>query len=692
MQRKVILILGMHRSGTSALARILSLLGCDLPNTLMPPGPANPRGHWESSAFMALNDEILRSAGSRWDDWLEFNPQWYDSPVAPGFVQRGLDVLNKEFGTSPLFVLKDPRNCRLSRLWFDVLDRAEVEPLVVIPLRNPLEVSASIEARDGVHGDLATLVWLRHVLDAEHGSRGRRRVFLTYEDLLDNWAAVADRLQHALGLSWPRFTALTGQDVDAFIDQDSRHHVRSNDSVLANPMISQWVREADRILTKWAASGEDQEEYPLLDQIRQHLNDAGPAFARLTYTVAGERQKNRELRGIITAKDGELVQLQEQVTALKEAQALHAQRNVEQIAAHGKQLEQLETLRQDVERGKAAEKALIAAMTDNEGLEASFSAERERLNQLVAQGDAALAQARGEKTKLLSQIHVIQQELDHTKKTLDDRRHEFATVSSTLLQRDEEIFQTLAAVDVERGRVAEVEERLRITIEQLEAAEEKLRASEAWVFRLAKDRKTAEDQTAVAQARLATVEMALQSASERLAYLESQKARERQEKRQLLEQMEELKSSNDALHDQYEKSGERWNVSQSELVTISRILQQREAELAAAGNTRERSNSTEQANEVRILSNLLREKEADADHRAAQLAWLQKVSAVVTGYPRWWALAPRHWREKWQRGRLSRRGLFDAEAYLSRYPDVVSSDLDPLRHYIIHGMGENRTF
>ncbi|MBJ7441641.1 MAG: hypothetical protein JHD35_21850 [Sphingopyxis sp.] len=659
---------------------------------------------------MALNDEILRSAGSRWDDWLEFNPQWYDSPVAPGFIQRGLEVLNKEFGASPLFVLKDPRNCRLSRLWFDVLDKADVEPLVVIPLRNPLEVSASIEARDGVHSDVATLLWLRHVLDAEHGSRGRRRVFLTYEELLDNWAALADRLQHTLGLSWPRFTALTGQDVDAFIDHDSRHHVRSKDSVLANPMISQWVRETDRILTEWATSGEDQDEHPLLDKIRQQLNDSGPAFARLTYAVTGERQKNRELRGTITAKDGELVQLQGQVAALKEAQALHAQRNVEQIAAHSEQLQQLEALRQDVEKGKAAaeaelaklrshvesgeaaEKALSAAVVDKEQLQKSFSAERDRLNQLLAQGDAAFAQATSEKAQLLSQIHMIQQELDHSKKTLDDRQHELATVNSTLLQREEEIFQTLAAVDVERGRVAEVEEQLRIAVERLEASEAKLRASEAWVFSLAKDRKAAEDQTAVAQARLATVEMALKSASEQLAYLQRQKARGTKENRQLLQHIEELKAQNDTLHDRWEKSDERWIVSQSELVTMSRILQQREAELAAKENSKERSDSAERGNEVRMLSNLLREKEADADHRAAQLEWLQKVSAVVTGYPRWWALAPRHWREKWQRGRLSRRGLFDAEAYVSRYPDVGSSDLDPLRHYIIHGMGENRTF
>jgi len=60
--RKVaILVAGMHRSGTSALARTLSLLGCDLPKTLMPASGGNEAGYWESQAIANLNDELLES-------------------------------------------------------------------------------------------------------------------------------------------------------------------------------------------------------------------------------------------------------------------------------------------------------------------------------------------------------------------------------------------------------------------------------------------------------------------------------------------------------------------------------------------------------------------------------------------------------------------------------------------------------
>ena len=92
------------------------------------------------------------------------------------------------------------------------------------------------------------------------------------------------------------------------------------------------------------------------------------------------------------------------------------------------------------------------------------------------------------------------------------------------------------------------------------------------------------------------------------------------------------------------------------------------------------------------MSSLLQEREADADRNARQVEWLQKVSGVVTNYPHWWSLMPKQWRQKKQRQRLLRRGLFDADSYLKRYPDVSASGMDPLRHYILHGLRENRTF
>ena len=59
-------------------------------------------------------------------------------------LRRQLSLLLREdFGTSPLFVVKDPRISRLLPLWFAVLAELQVAPVAVVAVRNPLEVAAT---------------------------------------------------------------------------------------------------------------------------------------------------------------------------------------------------------------------------------------------------------------------------------------------------------------------------------------------------------------------------------------------------------------------------------------------------------------------------------------------------------------------------------------------------------------------
>jgi len=137
--RSAVIVLGMHRSGTSALARVLNLLGCDLPKNLMAANPTNEAGHWEPQLIAALNDRILESGGSSWDDWLRFNPRWLDSPKAEEFCEEAVELTRSEFGGSRLFVLKDPRICRLLPFWQRVLQR--------LPTLGPTEARGYLRAR-----------------------------------------------------------------------------------------------------------------------------------------------------------------------------------------------------------------------------------------------------------------------------------------------------------------------------------------------------------------------------------------------------------------------------------------------------------------------------------------------------------------------------------------------------------------
>ncbi|MEX2519089.1 MAG: sulfotransferase family protein [Paracoccaceae bacterium] len=277
--RTAIVVLGMHRSGTSALAGALHLMGCDAPTTPMKPTEANEKGYFESEPIYGLHTALLDSAGSRWDDWLPINSVWYKSVWAEEYHNRAVELLDSEFGTSRLFVLKDPRICRLVPFWEDALAASNVAPRFVLTHRNPIEVANSLSGRDELNQGLGMLIWLRHVLDAEAATRGKPRCFVSYESLLANWAGTMQRIQDGLHQLLPRLSVGVAPEVEDFLDTGLRHHVATSKLAMDSPLLSDWVRDAYAVLEKWATETEDKTDYQTLDAVRTALTNASAAFA-----------------------------------------------------------------------------------------------------------------------------------------------------------------------------------------------------------------------------------------------------------------------------------------------------------------------------------------------------------------------------------------------------------------------------
>ena len=310
-ERIAILVTGMHRSGTSALTRVLNIVGCDLPTTLMRANPTNEAGHWEPLKVALLNDEILASAGSSWRDWRSFNQQWYASPVADMFRRRAQETLDSEYGDSPLFVLKDPRICRLLPFWIEVVRAHGAEPLVVSPIRNPLDVAASLEVRDGIDPSIGHLLWLRNVLDAEKDTRGMKRVWLRYDALLSETSTMVDVIGETLGVSWPKSTSASAQiEIDEFISSDLRHHQNSDGKLLRNPILSHWIKSSFEIFNRWACGDAHDKDIEELDRIKSAFDAALPAFSRAfasRETAVAERDGQIEgLNRAVAERDGQI--------------------------------------------------------------------------------------------------------------------------------------------------------------------------------------------------------------------------------------------------------------------------------------------------------------------------------------------------------------------------------------------------
>lgn len=218
-------VLGMHRSGTSSVAGLLALLGAAPPKTLMGPKPDNPKGFWESEVLVAFDDEILARAGSAWDDSAPLDPRVFVGEQGADLRRRAGEKLAEEFGGAETIVIKDPRICRFYPFWRQALEKAGYAPFVVIPVRDPAEVAASLHHRNGMPLEQGLALWRRHVADAEAATRGQPRHILLWRDLLKDWrsalAAMEKQLGRPLGLDDPARQAL----IESFLSPDLSRHL-----------------------------------------------------------------------------------------------------------------------------------------------------------------------------------------------------------------------------------------------------------------------------------------------------------------------------------------------------------------------------------------------------------------------------------------------------------------------------------
>ena len=221
--RIALLVLGMHRSGTSALTRVLNLLGVTLGDDLMPAGPDNPSGFWEHNGVVAVHERLLAALGRSWDDPRPLPEDWLHSPAADQATRDIEAIVRRDFSTTPLWAVKDPRLCRFLPLWRRVLGALGIEPRILLMTRHPEEVAGSLERRDGLPAAISELLWARYLLDAASGSEGCKRCLLAYADLLQDWQATTRNALKSIGLDLAPDAAQVAQ-VDAFLRPQLRHH------------------------------------------------------------------------------------------------------------------------------------------------------------------------------------------------------------------------------------------------------------------------------------------------------------------------------------------------------------------------------------------------------------------------------------------------------------------------------------
>lgn len=197
----ILFVLGMNRSGTSALTRVLSLCGGMLPAGLVGAMPDNPLGHWEPRAANYLNEQILqRHNSTMFDPTLRLQEEGAFDAEQKAACIADIGAFLAALPAAPVVVIKDPRITVLSGLWFEAARLAGFDIMAAITVRHPQEVIASVAKRSPASPQLSGALWLKYNLLAEKHTRALPRVFVEYTNLLDDWRKEIKRISAALAI------------------------------------------------------------------------------------------------------------------------------------------------------------------------------------------------------------------------------------------------------------------------------------------------------------------------------------------------------------------------------------------------------------------------------------------------------------------------------------------------------------
>lgn len=248
-----ILILGMHRSGTSALARLVNLMGAYVGSEQALGGPAldNPKGFWERQDLRQLNDRLLAAAGATWGNIARFNLHRVSDTERQTLCAEAMAIVHKLDVQRP-WTVKDPRLCLTLPFWRELLE----VPVCLHIHRPPLEVTRSLQARDGFSLGFGLALWEVYSLHAFAASRGLPRLLVSYADLIDDPMAFVERLRQQLGeLDVIGLHQPTDREIQAFVDRDLRHHQQQQndepEQILNAPQMTLMRAVADASVLDW---------------------------------------------------------------------------------------------------------------------------------------------------------------------------------------------------------------------------------------------------------------------------------------------------------------------------------------------------------------------------------------------------------------------------------------------------------
>ena len=270
----MLLVLGVHRSGTSVTARLVECLGACPSLHLHEPLSNNPRGFFEDRDIQRFNEyQLLPALRQHWHDTAAIDWGRLNATVrrelaeqAGGFLRRNYPAL------TPLSVLKEPRLCLLLPFWLEVLAAAGYDVKLLVPVRDPLSVARSLHARDAISLPHGGLLYVTHLVAALAHARGLPTAFVRLGAVFDDAGVELRSAAGRLGLPLPPdYDVRVRRFIDAYLDPDLRHHRATLDQLRAESAVPEVAVELYEALLDAAARQDPERALPLVASLQRQL-------------------------------------------------------------------------------------------------------------------------------------------------------------------------------------------------------------------------------------------------------------------------------------------------------------------------------------------------------------------------------------------------------------------------------------
>lgn len=233
--KRLIVVLGMHRSGTSALARSLVALGVSLGDSLMPAAEDdNPKGFFEDTEIYALNVAMLQALQIEWFSLVPVERIDVEFLQSKGFFLQAVDLISRKCAAPGIFAFKDPRIAKLLPFWRAVFSHCKLAVSYVVAQRHPRSVARSLAKRNGLDVGHGYLLWLDHMLKIVQFASDSAAVHVDYDRLVEAPEVQIARMARALDLNVIPDEAARFQS--EFMDQALRHTAYDPDDLAQDPL------------------------------------------------------------------------------------------------------------------------------------------------------------------------------------------------------------------------------------------------------------------------------------------------------------------------------------------------------------------------------------------------------------------------------------------------------------------------